>query len=68
MKTMALYLVPNEGEQAKRFSEEIYFSPARARGVRRMACADGTEVAIHVGHDHPEVLPFGEKLWREPKQ
>ena len=66
MKTMALYLVPNEGEQAKRFSDQIFDKPAKARKARRLVCGYGTEVAIHVGHDHPETLPFGERLWREP--
>lgn len=67
MKTMALYLVPNEGEQAKRFGDQIFEKPAKARSARRIACAAGTEVAIHVAHNHPDMLPFGETLWREPK-
>lgn len=66
-KTMALYKVPGDGEYAELFSDEIFTSPAKARKARRITCGYGTDVAIHVGSEHPKLLPFGEKLWREPK-
>lgn len=65
MRTMALYFVPKEGEQATRFEEGTYDSVAKARKARRVVCGYGTEVAIHVGEEHPDPLPFGEILWKE---
>ena len=65
-RTLALYHVPKEGEQATRFEKGVYESMAKARRARRVVCGYGTEVALHVGETHPDPLPFGEKLWREP--
>ena len=67
VKTSALYIVPKEGEQAKRFDSREFVSLSNARRARKEQCQKGCEVAIHVGFSHPEKLPFGSKLWREIK-
>lgn len=64
--TYVLYYVPKLGEQAVKYDCTEIRSASMARKKRRIICGYGTEVAIHAGKDHPDPLPFGETLWREP--
>ena len=65
-ESYCLYYVPRDGEEAAKYDCKYYVNASAARFKRRQICEEGIKVAIHVGVQHPDPLPFGETLWLEP--
>lgn len=64
----ALYRVPRPGRKATRVQGFLTESAKEARQFRRDTNRrTGSAHAVHVGEDHPNELPFGERLWVENK-
>lgn len=66
VKTYAIYMRPRGTDQAVRHRGYVPFQSARSARVTRRAL--GPDACIHVGTDHPDLLPFGETLWLEVKK
>lgn len=67
MRVCALYYLPKKGELAKKVSNKVYRSAAKARKQRAILNGFGPEVGIHIAEEtfnFPDELPFGKSLWK----
>lgn len=65
--TYALYYVPEAGKRASKVPNSETHSAKHARTKRAAMNVFGKETAVHSdpAGNHPDLLPFGERLYRE---